>query len=221
MGEPAAASTKPICAGRGDALPLLPSAAGQRGKPLASSPSHPPQQSHGPRPHPAASPRALEMPRPLRRRSQAPIETIFYSFPPLLGHSTEHTSASPQQHTRLFKRKHNSSVYFTTVRILPFLHTTGISLFRVNTKSTLQTPRALRRGTRRELTPRGRAARGLLCRRGAELSAMAGGKARDAVPETQSLCLTQMGQRVLPSPAEGCKAHRDTAHAGGRATAVG
>lgn len=148
-------------------LPALPGAEGRHGKLPTDSPSQPPRQSWSPQPlscSPQPFPRALETPRPLRRRSQAPIEMIFYSFSPL-GHSTEHTSPSPQQHTRLFKREHNSSVYFTTVRILPFLHTTGTSLFRVNTDGTLQTSRALRRGTRTQLTLRGWAARGLLCPR--------------------------------------------------------
>lgn len=105
----------------GDALPSLPSAPAWLPALLAqgtaweaarrpAQPVSPQSWSPGP-----ASPRP-ERPRPLRRRSQAPIKTTFYSFPPL-GHSTEHTSPSAQQHTRLFKRKHNSSVYFTTVRI--------------------------------------------------------------------------------------------------------
>lgn len=46
-------------------------------------------------------------------------------------------------------------------------------------------------------------------------------RGRDSVLEPRSLCLAQMGQSVLPDPTEGCKGHRDTAHAAGRATAVG
>lgn len=50
---------------------------------------------------------------------------------------------------------------------------------------------------------------------------MARRRGRDSVLEPRSLCLAQMGQSVLPDPTEGCKGHRDTAHAAGRATAVG
>lgn len=61
-------------------LPALPGAEGRRGKLLAGLPSQHPHGAGALSPCPA-SPRP-EQPQPLRRRSQAPIKTTFYSFPP-------------------------------------------------------------------------------------------------------------------------------------------
>lgn len=106
LGQPVAASTKPGLCCSGGSLPLFP--------PPQPGCRHCPARSDGVGSRPPAHPASLrsragalspiplrwKSPRPVRRRSQASIETRFYSFHPS-GHSTEHISPLAQQHTRL------------------------------------------------------------------------------------------------------------------------
>lgn len=90
--------------------PLAPQAASQRAEALSPCPA------------PLENSTALEMPQPGTDRKGS----LFLSPP--LGHSTEHTSPS-QQHTRLFKRKHNSLIYFTQSGFCHFYTPQGLLCF--------------------------------------------------------------------------------------------
>lgn len=139
LGEPAAASTKPVCAAQGGSLPLLPPPQpgcqhcparrdGVGSRPPARP--QPPQQSWSPQPRPAAL--EIATARETTQPGIARNEILFLS--PLRSQHGTHESFSTAAHSPI-RRKHNSSVYFTTVRTLPFLHSTGVSLFRVNTNA--------------------------------------------------------------------------------------